>query len=50
MGKEKKVNPDKIGIGKFWAWQMWGVSAAVNFLIISFITIYCTDTLKCRPP
>jgi Na+/melibiose symporter-like transporter len=47
--KEKKENPDRIGAGKFWAWQTRGVSAAANFIIISFVTIYCTDTLKMPP-
>jgi Na+/melibiose symporter-like transporter len=46
MSKEKKQNPDKIGTGKFWAWQTRGVSAAINFIILSYITIYCTDALK----
>ncbi len=48
--KIKKVNPDKIGIAKFWAWQMSGVSMAANFIIVSgFITIYCTNVLGLSP-
>lgn len=46
MGKKGKENPDKIGVGKFWAWQTRGVSAGLNFIILSYVTIYCTDVLK----
>lgn len=50
MGKrEKKDNPDKIGAVKFWAWQSRGLSAAVNFIILGFVSIYCTDTLGMPP-
>ena len=41
----KVVNPDKIGTGKFFAWQSRGVSAAVNFIVLSYLMIYATDTL-----
>ncbi|MBR2259828.1 MAG: hypothetical protein IJ899_21330 [Blautia sp.] len=50
MGKTKTKNTDgKIGAGKFFAWQTRGASAAVNFIILSFVTIYCTDALKMNP-
>ena len=49
MGKEKKENPDKVGLVKFWAWQTSGISASANFIILGFVTIYCTDTLKIPP-
>lgn len=49
MGKTKKENPNKIGIGKFWAWQSRGASVAVNFIILSFVSIYCTDALNMPP-
>ncbi len=44
---EKNMNdrPDKIGIGKFWAWQSRGASAAINFIVVSFVAIYATDAL-----
>jgi Na+/melibiose symporter-like transporter len=45
-GKMRKEKPDKIGVGKFWAWLTRSVSAAINFIILSYITIYCTDALK----
>ena len=40
---------DKIGIGKFWAWQSRGASAAINFIIVSFVSIYATDALGMPP-
>ena len=43
------ANPDKIGIGKFWAWQSRGASAAINFIVVSFVAIYCTDALGMPP-
>ncbi len=50
MERAKKQNTDgKIGAGKFFAWQTRGASAAVNFIILSFVTIYCTDALKMNP-
>jgi len=47
--KEKAVNPGKVGVGKFWAWQTRGVSAAVNFLVLSFLMIFLTDAQGMPP-
>ena len=47
--KTNVVNPDRIGVGKFWAWQSRGASAAINFIVVSFVAIYCTDTLGMPP-
>ena len=47
--KTNVANPDKIGVGKFWAWQSRGASAAINFIVVSFVAIYCTDTLGMPP-
>lgn len=49
MGRENKNNQDKIGIGKFWSWQARSVSAAVNFIVLGYLTIYCTDALQMPP-
>ncbi|MEH7492602.1 MFS transporter [Neobacillus niacini] len=47
MGKKEKVkNPNKIGALRFWAWQSRALSAGCNFLVLGFITIYCTDALN----
>ncbi len=55
MNKEKKVkkvkNPDdKLPIGRFLAWRMRDWSVAASFMIINtYLTIYCTDTMKMPP-
>lgn len=43
--KERKNNPDKIGAGRFLAWQSRGASMGAQVMIIAFITIYCTNTM-----
>ncbi|HIT88793.1 MAG TPA: MFS transporter [Candidatus Merdenecus merdavium] len=47
--KTRKDKPGRIGIGKFWAWQTRGVSAAINFIVLSYLMIYCTDTMGMSP-
>ena len=48
--KSKKENPGYVGAVKFWAWQSRGLSAAVQFIILSgFISIYCTNMLGLNP-
>lgn len=43
---DKKNNPAYIGAVKFWAWQSRGLSAAVQFIVLSgFISVYCTNML-----
>ena len=34
---------------RFWAWQTMGVSSAANFIVIGFVTIYCTNMLHLDP-
>ncbi len=47
MSKKEKANGrDKIGMGKFMAWQSRSISGAINVLLLGFITIYCTDTME----
>ena len=43
--KEKKQNPDKIGAGRFLAWQSRGAAMGAQVMIIAFITLYCTNTM-----
>lgn len=47
--KEKKENPGKVGFVRNLWWQSRGASLGVNTLIMGFLTIYCTDTLKISP-
>lgn len=44
--KEKRANKKGIGIVPFWAWNFRGMSVAVQTVLISYITFYCTDVLS----
>lgn len=46
MEKEKKNRDDKVGLGKLLLWQSRGVSKTPAFLMLTFLMVYCTDTLK----
>lgn len=43
--KEKTPNPNKVGLGKMLLWSGNGASAAVQVVMIGYLTIYCTNTL-----
>jgi Na+/melibiose symporter-like transporter len=44
--KEQKVNdPNRLPLGRFFAWKSRDVSLAASFIIIGYLSIYCTDTL-----
>lgn len=45
MAKNKQANPDKIGFGKFMAWNSRGASLAVQVVLISYVQIYSTNAL-----
>lgn len=49
MSKTKTVDSNKVGVGKFWAWQSRGVSLAAITLVMGYLTIFCTDTLGMAP-
>jgi Na+/melibiose symporter-like transporter len=52
MSKEKvkkAPNPDRLPVGKFFAWRASAFSMAANFIVMGYLTIYCTDTLKMPP-
>jgi len=38
-------NQGRIGILKFWAWQSRSLATAVNFIVMSWLMFYATDTL-----
>ena len=46
---KKAPNPDRLPVGKFFAWRASAFSMAANFIIMGYLTIYCTDTLKMPP-
>ena len=41
----KIEDPNKVGAGKFWAWQSRGFSLAASFIIFTYLNLYCTDFL-----
>lgn len=46
MGKKgKEKNPNKIGVLPMILWNGNGVSAAINVVLLSFLTLYCTNAL-----
>ena len=45
MKREKLYDPDRIGFKKLFSWQLRGVSVGCVFVVLSYLTIYCTDTL-----
>lgn len=45
----KKENPGKIGALKFWMWSARDLSLSANFIVLSFVTIYCTNALGLNP-
>lgn len=46
MGKQgKKQNPNKVGVGTMLIWCGNGASAAINVVLLSFLTLYCTNAL-----
>ncbi|MDE6942925.1 MAG: MFS transporter, partial [Lachnospiraceae bacterium] len=50
MGKTKeKNNNDRLGFGKLLLWNSRAVSSAIVTLMLGFLMIYCTDTLKVPP-
>jgi len=42
----KKAPKDKVGAWRMVAWQSRALSISCNVLILGFLSIYCTDTLK----
>ena len=50
MGKTKEKNEDeRLGFGKLLLWNSRMVSSAIVTLMLGFLMIYCTDTLKVSP-
>ena len=47
--KEKKENPGRVGFVRNLLWQSRSSAMSVNVLMMGFLTIYCTDTLKIPP-
>ena len=46
FGRKKEANPDKLGFGKLMVWKSSDISAAaVQSIVLGYLTLYCTDTL-----
>lgn len=43
--KTKKQNPDRLPMGKFFAWKTKDISVAAITIVIGFLTMFCTDFL-----
>ena len=43
--KRQRNNADRLGLGKFLAWSARDLSLSANFIVLSFLSIYCTNTL-----
>lgn len=50
MAKTKEKNKDnKVGIGRLFLWNSRAVSTSIVTLLLAYLMIYCTDTLKVPP-
>ena len=47
--EKKEKNKKRLGIGKTLAWQSASFSSAMNVIVLSFLTIYCTNALSMSP-
>lgn len=48
--KSKEVNPDKLSLGKLFAYKSSDVAAAgVSTIVLGYMTLYCTDALGISP-
>lgn len=43
------ANPDRLPFGRLAAWAGAGLSAGANFIVLSYLTMYATDTLGLTP-
>lgn len=41
----RAANPDRLPVGKMFAWSGAGLSAGANFVTLGFLSLYATDTL-----
>ena len=48
MGKKEK-NEKKVGFGKMLAWNSRGVPQGIGLMVVGYLSLYCTDTLKLTP-
>lgn len=49
MGKRKEKNPNRIGGGKFLAWQSRGAAMGAQIMMLAYIMLYCTNYIGMTP-
>lgn len=49
MKKTKEKNPNRLPLGKFFAWKTRDISLAANVTVIGYLMLFCTDTLGMTP-
>lgn len=43
------ASPDRLPVGKMFAWSGAGLSAGANTILLGFLSLYATDTLELQP-
>lgn len=46
---EKSSNPNRLPVGKFFAWKSRDVSMACSVIVMGYLMLFCTDTLGLAP-
>lgn len=50
FGKNKKDDPNRLGVGRLLIWKSSDISqASVSAIVLGYLTLYCTDTLGISP-
>lgn len=50
MAGNKKSDPNHLGFGRLMAWKSSDIAVAgVNVIVLSYLSIYCSDTLGIDP-
>lgn len=49
MKRDKKLDPNHVSFGRLLAWQSRNISAGAVAIIVGYLMLYCTDTLKMSP-
>lgn len=49
MFKKKAKNPDKLGTGTLLAWSGPGISNAMHFQVVSYLSLFCSSILGISP-
>jgi probable glucitol transport protein GutA len=47
--KKREKNPNKLGLGRQLAWNSRTISSGISAVLMSFVTIYCTNAIGLNP-